>query len=308
VGLAPGAGGQQNAVTAEEASTVAVLGTGLMGAPMAGNLAAAGFAVRVWNRTREKAEAAAADGVEVFDTPAQAAAGADALITMLADAEAVEAAMTGPDGAFPVLEAAPWLQMSTIGVSGTERMRATAAEQDVPFVDAPVLGTRQPAEQGELLVLASGPDDEGLRARCDAIFDAVGRKTLWLGAAGTSSRLKVVLNSWLLTLVEGLGEAIALARALGVDPERFLDAIDGGPIGVPYAELKGRAMIAEEFPPSFPLRLARKDSELVLEAAADLELPFARAVAAQLRTAEEMGLAEEDMAAVIQALGAATRQ
>jgi 3-hydroxyisobutyrate dehydrogenase len=270
---------------------------------MARNLAAGGHVVRAWNRTREKAEAIVGEGIEVADSPAEAADGADALITMLADAGAVEAAMTGGEGALAPLAGAPWLQMSTIGVSGTERLRATAAEQGATFVDAPVLGTREPAEQGELLVLASGPDDSELRAKCEAVFERVGRRTLWLGEAGAGSRLKVVINAWLLTLVQGLGEAIALARAAGVDPERFLEAIEGGPLGVPYADLKGRAMVAGEFPASFALSLARKDAELVLEAAADLELPFARAVAEQLRRAEELGHGDEDVAAVARALG-----
>jgi 3-hydroxyisobutyrate dehydrogenase len=291
-------------VAEADVGKVAVLGTGLMGAPMARNLAAGGHAVRVWNRTREKAEAIAGGGVEVAGSPAEAADGADALITMLADAGAVEVAMTGGDGALPVLAGAPWLQMSTIGISGTERLRATAGEQGATFVDAPVLGTREPAERGELLVLASGPDDSDLRAKCEAIFDRVGRRTLWLGEAGAGSRLKVVINAWLLTLVGALGEAIALARATGVDPERFLEAIEGGPLGVPYADLKGRAMIAGDFPASFGLSLARKDAELVLEAAADLELPFARAILEQLRRAEELGHGDEDVAAVARALDA----
>ncbi|MEJ7716694.1 MAG: NAD(P)-dependent oxidoreductase [Thermoleophilaceae bacterium] len=284
-----------------ENSTIAVLGTGTMGAPMARNLVSAGFAVRAWNRTRDKADAV--EGVEVAESPEEAASGADAVITMLADASAVEEAMTGGGGALPAIGGAPWIQMSTIGLAGTERMKATAAEHEVAFVDAPVLGTREPAEQAQLLVLASGPEDDDLRGRCEPLFDAVGQKTLWVGQAGAGSRLKVVLNSWLLTLVEGVAEAVALASSIGVDPERFLEAIEGGPLGVPYADLKGRAMIADEFPPSFALSLARKDADLVLEAAADLELPFARAAGEQLRRAEAAGHGDDDLAAVVRVLG-----
>jgi 3-hydroxyisobutyrate dehydrogenase len=277
-------------------TTVAVLGTGIMGAPMARNLLAAGFGVRAWNRTAEKAEALAGDGAEVAGTPLEAATGADAVVTMLADGAAVEAAMNGPNGALAALDGAPWIQMSTIGVAATERLKATAAEREAPFVDAPVLGTKQPAEEAQLVVLASGPEDE--HERCTPIFDAVGRNTLWLGHAGAGSRLKMVVNLWILSSVETLGEIVGLARALDVDPESFLGAIDGGPLSMPYAEVKGRAMIDGEFPPSFELALARKDAELVLEAAADLELPVAQAVAVQFRRAEEMGYGEEDMAAV----------
>lgn len=286
-------------------TTVALLGTGVMGAAMAPNLVAGGYAVRVWNRTREKADALAGDGVDVADTPAEAASGASAVITMLYDAASVEAAMTGADGAIDALDGAPWLQMSTIGLAGTERMKVTAAEREIAFVDAPVVGTREPAEKGELQVLASGPDDEQLRGACDPIFDAVGKSTVWLGEAGAGTRLKLVVNTWILSLMEGLGETIGLARALGVDPEQFLAAIDGGPLGPAYAQVKGRLMIDDEFPVGFALSGALKDAELVLEAAADLELPFAQAAAQQFRRAEELGYGEEDMAAVARVSGSA---
>ncbi len=277
--------------------TLAVLGAGTMGAAMSRNLAAAGMAVRVWNRTPERArDAARAEGIEATGTPAEAARGADAVITMLSDVAAVEESMTGSGGALSELEDAPWVQMSTIGLAGTVRLRATAEEQGVTFVDAPVLGTREPAEQGELLVLASGPEE--VRERLAPLFDAIGRETRWLGEAGAGTRLKLVLNAWLLTLVEGTAEAIALARAVGVDPEDFLSGIEGGPLGTPYAELKGRAMIEGRWEPSFALSLARKDAELVLDAAADLELPFATAVTERLRAAEEAGHGEEDVAAL----------
>ncbi len=267
-----------------------------MGAPMIRNLLSAGLSVRVWNRTAEKAEALAEDGAEVAASPAEAASGADAVVTMLADGSAVEEAMNGGDGAFGSLDSAPWVQMSTIGLAATERLKATAGEREALFVDAPVLGTKEPAEQAQLVVLASGPEEA--RERCAPVFDAVSRKTMWVGEAGSGSRLKLVLNTWILSVVEGLGETIGLARALGVDPQGFFEAVEGGPLAMGYADVKGGAMIADEFPPSFALSLARKDADLVLEAAADLELPVARAVAAQLARAEEQGLGEEDMAAV----------
>jgi 3-hydroxyisobutyrate dehydrogenase len=268
-----------------------------MGAPMVGNLLSAGLSVRVWNRTREKAEALAEDGAEVAETPAQATSGADAVVTMLADGSAVEEAMNGSAGAFGALGSAVWIQMSTIGLAATERLKATAGEREALFVDAPVLGTKEPAEQAQLVVLASGPEEA--RERCAPVFDAVGRKTMWVGEAGAGSRLKLVVNTWILSVVEGLAETIGLSRALGVDPAGFFEAVEGGPLAMAYADVKGGAMIADEFlPPSFPLSLARKDADLVLEAAADLELPVARAVAEQLARAEEQGLGNEDMAAV----------
>jgi 3-hydroxyisobutyrate dehydrogenase len=267
-------------------------GAGIMGAPMARNLAEAGHEVRLWNRTRAKAEAV--EGVSVADSPEEAAEGADLVVTMLSDGDAVEAVAPGLVG-----DGALWLQMSTVGIEATERLTALATERGATFVDAPVLGTKQPAENGELVVLASGRDDALDRAQ--AVFDAVGSKTIRLGDAGEGTRLKLVLNSWLVALTAGLAETIAFAESIGVDPRTFLETIDGAPMGTPYAQLKGKAMVGREFPPSFPLSLAHKDARLVLDAAekADIALPLAEAVRAQFARAEEAGHGDDDMAAVI---------
>src|SRR6185437_12579185 len=160
--------------------TVAVLGAGgIMGFAMARNLARDGYAIRAWNRSREKAEPLTEDGAEVFDTPAQAAERAEVIITMVADADAVTDAVEGDAGAVSATTSgkAVWLQMSTIGIEGTERCAALAGERGIAFLDAPVLGTKAPAEQGNLVVLASGPDD--LRERAQPIFDVVGARTMW---------------------------------------------------------------------------------------------------------------------------------
>ena len=281
-------------------ATVAVLGTGIMGAAMARNLLSAGMEVRAWNRTREKAEPLAEDGAKVTDTPAEAAEGADFLITMLSDAGTVEEAVGG--NVLPVLaEGGVWLQMSTVGTEGSGRLERLAAERGVAYVDAPVLGTKQPAEQGALIVLASGPEE--VRERSQPVFDAVGSKTLWLGPAGAGSRLKLVVNNWIVGLVGVLAETTALAEATGVDPARFLEVIEGGPLGLPYAQIKGKMMIEEEFPTSFSLRLARKDAALVLDAAEKegLRLAVAEAVAARFDEALDAGHGEEDVAAVYHA-------
>jgi 3-hydroxyisobutyrate dehydrogenase len=271
-----------------------------MGAAMARNLLWVGVEVRAWNRTREKAEPLAEDGAKVTDTPAEAAEGADFLITMLSDAGAVEEAVGG--NVLPALaEDGVWLQMSTVGTEWSDRLEKLAAERSVAYVDAPVLGTKQPAEQGALIVLASGPEE--VRERSQPVFDAVGSKTLWLGPAGAGSRLKLVVNNWIVGLIGVLAETTALAEATGVDPARFLEVIEGGPLGLPYAQIKGKMMIEEEFPTSFSLRLARKDAALVLEAAEKegLRLAVAEAVAARFDEALDAGHGEEDMAAVYHA-------
>ena len=128
-----------------------------------------------------------------------------------------------------------------------------------------MLGTKQPAEEGNLVVLASGPAQA--RRRVQPIFDAVGQKTMWVGEAGTGTRLKIVANSWVLTVVEGVAETIALAEGLGLDPNLLLDAIEGGALDLPYLRMKGEAIMARKFEPSFRLALAAKDAGLIEEAA-----------------------------------------
>ena len=283
-------------------TTIAVLGTGIMGAPMARNLCRAGFGVRAWNRTPEKADPLADEGVTVCRTPRDAARDADFLLTMLTDADAVAQTVGGDDG---VLDPHTiWLQMSTVGVPGAERLAALAVECGVTYVDAPVLGTKTPAEQATLTVLASGPDD--VRDRCAPVFDAVGSRTFWLGPAGNGSRLKLVMNSWVLSLTTATAEAMALASAFGLDPKRFLETIEGGPLDVAYAHTKGTAMIKREFPPAFPLAGAAKDAGLILEAAGDVgvRMPVADAVRRAMTKAAEGGHGEEDMAAVWYAVSA----
>jgi 3-hydroxyisobutyrate dehydrogenase len=285
--------------------TVALLGTGIMGTGMGVNLRRAGHEVRAWNRTADRAAEVGEEGAQLVQTPREAAAGADVVVTMLADADAVEHVMCGDDGGlFAMREDAVWAQMSTVGLVGTDTLAAIAAEAAVAYVDAPVLGTRQPAEAGELVVLASGP--QAARAACEPVFEAVGRQTRWLGEApGVATRAKLVLNSWVLALTEATAETITLARALGVDPDLFLESIKGGPLDAGYAQLKGRAMIDDKtHDASFPLALARKDADLIREAAAaeHLALPLVDAIAAQFARAQDLGLGDEDMAATVRAL------
>lgn len=283
--------------------TAALLGAGTMGSGMAQNLLAAGFDLRVWNRTGAKAEPLAGRGATVAGTPAEAAEGAGILLTMLADGPAVEAAVAGPSGALSGLgEGAMWVQTSTVGIDDTERLAAMAAERGVVFVDAPVLGTKAPAEQGQLVVLASGPETS--RERCQPVFDAIGSRTIWVGEAGAGTRLKLVVNTWIFGLLAGLASTIALARALDVDPEQFLTAVEGGPLGPAYARIKGDMMKAGDYPTSFTVTLAAKDLRLAREAAASrgLEFPLLELMARQFAAAGELGLGEADMAAIYEAV------
>lgn len=274
---------------------VAFLGTGIMGLPMARRIAAAGLAVRAWNRTRAKAEPLTEHDVLVCDSAADAARDADVVVTMLSDADAVLGVAAE---ALEHARAAPvWWQASTIGLEGTARCAQLAGEHRAALVDAPVLGTRQPAEEGKLVVLASGPDDA--LERCAALFEAVGSRVLRLGEAGKGTRLKVAVNAWVLTVTEGFAETAALAQGLGLRIQDVLDAIAGGGLDLPYAHMKGGLMEKREFPPSFTLDLARKDADLVVAAAqeAGLDLPVPRAIAQRFAEGQQGGHGAKDMSA-----------
>jgi 3-hydroxyisobutyrate dehydrogenase len=277
-----------------ENPTVALLGTGTMGAPMARNIAKAGIPVRVWNRSREKAEALA-DVATVSDTVGEAVEGADVVITVLWDADTVAETMEQARG--HLADGAIWLQQSTVGIEASDRLSALAEDLGVVYVDAPVLGTKKPAEDGALVVLASGP--ESTKEQLTPVLDAVGSRTLWVGEAGAGQRLKLVANAWVATVLEGIADSLTLARDLGLDPALFLDAIKGGAMDAPYVQLKGANMLAGSFDPAFTLAGALKDVDLVIEAAKETgtDLGLIPGVREHLARGVEAGHGDLDMAA-----------
>lgn len=279
--------------------TVSVLGTGIMGAAMARNLARAGHTVHAWNRTRAKAEPLAAEGVRIADSPEQAVRDTDIVLTMLHD---------GPAALETMREAAPalrpgiaWVQSSTAGLDGVAELAALAREHGLLFYDAPVLGTRQPAEAGTLTVLAAGPV-EG-REKVTPVFEAVGARTVWSGedgAEGGATRLKLVANSWVLAVTAAAGEALALSKALGVDPHGFFDLVAGGPLDMGYLRAKSDLVLEGRLtPPQFAVSTAAKDARLIVQAGAGhgVRLDVAEAAAARMERAAAQGHADEDMAA-----------
>ncbi|MDX2572941.1 NAD(P)-dependent oxidoreductase, partial [Streptomyces scabiei] len=279
--------------------TVSVLGTGIMGAAMARSLLRAGHTVRAWNRTREKAEPLTADGARVVDSPAEAVRGADVVLTILYDGPAALAVMR--EAAPALSPGTAWVQSTTAGVEGVAELAALAGELGLVFYDAPVLGTRQPAEAGQLTVLAAGPV-EG-RAAVTPVFDAVGARTVWTGedgAAGTATRLKLVANSWVLAATNAAGEVLALSQALGVDPRSFFEIIEGGPLDMGYLHAKSALILDDRLSPaSFAVSTAAKDARLIVEAGRrhGVRLDIAAAGAARLTRAAAQGHADEDMAA-----------
>jgi 3-hydroxyisobutyrate dehydrogenase len=283
-------------------TTVAVLGTGTMGAGMARNLAAADLTTRVWNRNPDRAAPLAAAGATVCQSVAEAVTGADVVVTMLWDADSVIETLHQGAGAFA--PGAVLVQASTVGVQGAARVDEAAAELGLVHIDAPVLGTKQPAETGNLVVLASGPSVA--QPVVTPVFEAVGARTIWVGdEAGAASRLKLVVNAFVLSLTASVAQSIGLARAFGLDPKSFIEAVTGGPMDNGYLQGKGAAMLAGVFPAAFGLDGAAKDASLILEGAqgGEVDLQLMQAVHDQFHRVLSAGHGDEDLSAVVRVHG-----
>ena len=280
---------------------VAVLGTGIMGTGMTRSLLRSGLDVTVWNRHPGRAAPLAADGARVVATAAEAVADADAVITMLWDGNSVAEVMAdalpaAPDGVL-------WAQASTVSLHDAGDLLPALAEGcSARYIDAPVLGTRQPAEEGRLTVLAAAP--EPLRKAIAPVFDAIAVRIVWVSERpGDGTRLKLVANSWVATIVAATAQSIALAQGLGLDPRAFLDMMKGGAVDAPYLHIKGDAMITGQFATSFAVDGAVKDTGLIAAAMREsgTDATVMEAVGAQYRKAAEAGHGEEDMAAIFYA-------
>ena len=277
---------------------VAVVGTGIMGAAMARSLAREGHDVAVWNRTRSRAEAVGGDSITAHADVAEAVTGADVVLTMLYDADSVLevtpslVGSLGPD--------AVWVQSTTVGPEGMSRIAEAAGDAADRLLDAPVLGTKQPAESGNLTVLVSG--SEAARRRAAEVFDAVGARTLEVGEAlGRASALKLVCNSWVASINAATGQAMGFAEALGLDPALFLDAIRGGAADSAYAQVKGVIMAGRSWDdPSFALDSVRKDVGLMIDSArgTDFRDDLLATLLSLYDRASEAGHGGHDMAAV----------
>jgi len=273
-----------------------------MGQGMIHSLLRNGFMVDVWDRTSERAAALAADGAVAHEDARDAVRGADVVITMVADADAVNQVAFGSGMLEAMRPQAVWAQMSTIGVSATEELAARVAKErpDVYFVDAPVSGTRLPAENGQLLILAAGPDQA--RPVLDPVFAALGRGAKWLGETGAASRLKLVMNSWLVFQVEGAAEIMALADSLGVDHEQVLDFLREGNLANPAAAAKFAKMDSGDDSPDFALQWALKDIRLAMDASGR-RLPMLEVARDRWTALVDQGLGDRDVSAARHGLG-----
>ena len=290
-------------VNGSDAGTaVAVIGAGIMGSAMARNLVAAGLATRVWDRAASATGPLAEAGAVVAASARDAVRDAGVVITMLATADAVESVIFDGGAAGAFAGGCVWAQMGTIGVEATLRIRDWLAAQrpGVMFVDAPVSGSKGPAEQGQLLILASGPAAAADAAR--PVFDVIGRKTVWLGEAGRGSQVKLVVNAYLSILIEGVAETMELADRLGIGHQQLAEVIEGGPLDAPLAGAKLHKMDRQDYAAEFPLEWALKDVDLVISAAGDPAPPLLAALSGQWHAAVAAGYGRQDISAARQAL------
>ncbi|MGN6743751.1 MAG: NAD(P)-dependent oxidoreductase [Amnibacterium sp.] len=280
-----------------DAPKVTLLGTGTMGVGMTHAMLRAGLPVTVWNRHVERAEPLGKDGATVAGDLTEAVRDADVVITMLFDADAVAEVMERAAGALK--DGAVWVQSATVGRDGIARLARFAEQRGLTMIDAPMVGTKQPAEDGRLAVLASGP--AAAHATVQPVFDAVGAKTVWLGdEPGPASAMKLVANGWVATLTAGTAQGIQQARAFGLDPAKFLETVSGGAADSPYLQTKGKAVLEERFDPQFGLDGLLKDLRLIRSATADAGVPttLVDALVAAFEQASEEGHGREDIAAV----------
>jgi len=287
---------------AQAKEPVAFLGIGTMGHAMATRALGAGIPTIVWNRDPVAARDLEDLGAEVAESPADAARRAAIVVTMVTDADVVLAIAKVQGMLAALAQDAIWVQMSTIGVAGIERVEnlVEAERPDVILVDAPVSGSKVPAEQGQLTIFGSGP--EAVRSRLGPLFEALGRRTVWVGPVGTGSKLKLVANAWLALAAEAVNTSVALAHQLGLETESVTNALDGGPLVSPWQAAKLDRIAQGDFSAQFALSLALKDVHLALEAAGGERFQALACLADEWQEVVDLGLGDSDLTVVAQAL------
>lgn len=279
---------------------IAFIGLGNMGTPMARHLVRAGHSVTAWNRTAAKAEALRADGVKVASSLAEAATGAEIAITMLADDHAVESAVLHSNSVIDNLpEGATHISMSTISVALTRRLDEEHAKRGQHYIAAPVFGRPEAAAGGKLFIAAGG--DKQTVERCLPVLEALGQKVTVIGEKPEMANVVKLSGNFLIaTVIESLGEAIALARKYGIDPHAYVDFLTGSLFSAPIYKTYGGLIADEKYSPAgFKMRLGLKDVRLALAAAegADAPLPIASLIRDNLLTAISRGMEELDWSA-----------
>jgi 3-hydroxyisobutyrate dehydrogenase len=279
-----------------------VFGIGAMGHGMATSALRAGIPTIVWNREPAPTKDLADLGADVAETAADAARRAPIVVTMVTDADAVISIARDQGMLAALAPGAIWVQMSTIGLAGIDRVAAMVAAErpEVTLLDAPVSGSRGPAERGQLTIFASGPEEA--RSRVGPLVDALGQHTIWVGPVGAGSRLKVVNNTLLAFAAEGVSTSAALARRLGLETTTVIEAISAGSLVSPWQAAKLQRIADGEFSAQFALSLALKDARLALQAADDDRYAVLACLADEWQHLVDQGLGDLDLTVVTRVL------
>ncbi len=296
----------------QSSPTVAVLGLGTMGGAFARNLIAAGFPTRVWNRTPQKARDVAGTEATVCATPDEAVEAADVVLSVLTTADVTERVVLGDgdaelDPSSPLAHLRPgtvFVQMGTIGVAGTERLSRVFARlrPDVVLLDAPISGSRGPAERGAVTILASG-EPGNHRSEVETVFSAISRKTVWLGPVGQGTRMKLVVNVWLVNLMQGAAETAAFGSTLGFGADDIWACLEGGPLAAPYVAGKLGKIGRHDYGTEMALRWGAKDANLALDAYRSARpdgdaLPVLERISELWRAGAAAGHADDDISSM----------
>ena len=289
----------------ERPDRVAFAGLGIMGSRMAANLCRAGFEVHAWNRTRARAEELAeAHGATVADTPADAAAAAAIVITMVVDAPQVEQVLFGPGGAAEGLgDDGLVIDMSTIAPTASRAIADRLGERGIAFLDAPVTGSKPKAEDGTLKIMVGG--DEAGFERARPLFEAMGALVLHVGPQGHGSMVKLINNTIAAVNTAAVAEGIAVGRRAGLDLDKLIAVVSGGSGASAMLDLKARPIIEHDYEPLFKLGHMLKDVRHCLAEADALgvDLPIAAAAEALYGAADQAGHYDDDFAAVAEEIG-----
>ncbi|MGQ9688299.1 MAG: NAD(P)-dependent oxidoreductase [Desulfobaccales bacterium] len=278
---------------------VGFMGLGIMGSAMAANLQRAGFPLMVYNRTVAKANAWAEQGVGVASSPRSLAQATDMLILMVTGPEAIDQLLWGEKGAAAALHEKKFLiNMSSVSPSYTRQLHQRLVPTGVRFIDAPVSGTKKPAEEGTLIILASGEADQV--AAVEPVLLAMGKQVVYCGPVGQGSMMKMTINLLLGLMMAGFAEALNYGRQGGLELDAMLEVILSGPLSCGMYQMKAPLLREQKFPAQFPLKHMTKDAKFIVDTAFETgaPAPLAHQLLHLYRLALSRGLGDQDFAAI----------
>lgn len=283
--------------------SIGFLGLGIMGTPMAINLCNAGLDVKLWNRTPGKSNQLKEMGIKYLSTPAELASTCDVTFAMLADPESAIEVACGINGvASGIGPGKGYVDMSTVDVATSKLISKTIKENGGLFLEAPVSGSKKPAEDGQLIFLAAG--DLSLYETVSVLLDVMGKSKYFLGEVGNGAAMKLIVNMIMGSMMASFSEGILLSRKAGLDPDILIKVLSEGAISAPMFSMKGPSMVKSTYPTAFPLKHQQKDMRLALGLADNVSQPMPVAAAANelYKAAKAQGLSDQDFSAVIEAL------